>query len=239
MSDPRREEFTVEIAASLDEVWTMLTTDRGVAAWYGVTAEIDPRPGGTYRVRWGDEVADTTVDEVEPPRRLRLVYDPDEPSGAEEWLLEHRDGVTRVRLIHSLPDPGVDDWDAYYGDFRRGWRLFLASLRWALEGASSPWRVATCRTVGVPDRATGWRHVLDSLGLVDTPAKGDTVPGVGTVALVDAPHSLLVTGDDTSLLCDLEGDGDHLAIYAQAAVHGPDRPATRTRLLQLVAPPTA
>ncbi|MBW3604730.1 MAG: SRPBCC domain-containing protein [Actinobacteria bacterium] len=106
----------------------MLTTDRGVAAWYGVDADIDPRPGGTYRVGWGDEVAEATVDAVEPLRRLRLVYDPADPSGAEEW-----------------------------------------PLRWALEGASSPWRVAACRTVAVLDRATGWRQVLDGLGLVRTP----------------------------------------------------------------------
>lgn len=219
MTAERREVFDVEIIASLDEVWEMLTTDRGVAAWYGVDAAIDLRPGGTYRVVWDDEAAEATVDAVEPPRRLRLVYDPDRPSGAEEWLLEHDAGVTRVRLIHTLPDPGVDDWDDYYGDFRRGWRLFLASLRWALEEASTPWRRACCGRVPVPDRATGWAHVLDALDLDRTPVHGAAID-VGSVVLVDAPHSLLLAGDDTTLLCDLEGTGDNLAIYVQAAVHG-------------------
>lgn len=236
MTEQRSEEFVVDIAASLDDVWEMLTTDRGVAAWYGEDAAVDLRPGGTYRVSWGDEVAETVVDAVEPLRRLRLVYDPDEPSGAEEWLLEHADGVTRVRLIHTLPDPGVDDWDEYYGDFRRGWRLFLACLRWVLDEASTPSRGVSARTVPAPNRAAGWAHVLDALGLDGTPEPGDTVPGIGTVRLVDAPHTLLIAGDDTSLLCDLEGAGDQLIIYAQAAIYGDDDAATRDRLLGLFAP---
>lgn len=151
-------------------------------------------------------------------------------------LLEHADGVTHVRLIHTLPDPGVDNWDDYYGDIRRGWRLFLASLCWALDGASTPWRTASCRTIAAPERDAGWAHVLDALGLDGTPEPGDTLPGIGAVRLVDAPHTLFVTDGDTSLLCDLEGAGDQLVIYTQAAIHGADDPAARERLLGLFAP---
>lgn len=59
------------------------------------------------------------------------------------------------------------------------------------------------------------------------------------VALVDAPHSLLITGDDTTLLCDLEGDGEHLAIYVQAAPCTARPTSHENGLVQLVAPATA
>lgn len=229
----RREVHEVDVRASLDDVWAMLTTDRGLAAWFGVGAEVDPVVGGAFRVWWDDDgvAIDATVAEVDPGRRLVVVYGDDDPSGAEEWLLEHVDGVTRVRVVHTLEDPGVDDWEGFYGDFRRGWALFLASLRWALEDAPTPSRTAQARAVPVADRRTAWAEVTEALGLAVRPSVGDVVAGVGTVVLVDAPHSLLVAGDDVTLLCDHEGDGDRLVRMEQVAIHGPDDAARRRGLL--------
>lgn len=235
----RREEFEIALEAGLDEVWTMLTTGRGLSAWFGVDAQVDLRPGGRVRVSWGEEVVETSIADLEDRRRLRVVYDTGPGAGAEEWLLEHDDGVTRLRLVHTLPDPGVEDWDDWYGDFRRGWRLFLASLRWALEDAPSPWRQAACRRLPVATRRRGWSLVCRRLGLPEDPTVGDPVGAVGRIRLVDPPHSLLVAGDTRTLLCDLEGDGDALVVYVQAAVHGDDDPSWRAAVLDRVAPEAA
>lgn len=241
----RREHYEVPIRADLDAVWRMLTTGEGLAAWYGTDASVDLVPGGEVRIAWGDgESAAAFVDEVVPPRRLRLVYQyGDDTTGAEEWLLEHDRGVTHVRLIHALPDPGTDDWEGYYGDYRRGWRLFLRSLRFALEDAPIPYRRADARFVPAPaGRAASWVDLLVRVAGRDHVAAGDRLEfptGEGAdVLLVDAPHSLLLGLDSASLLADHEGAGEGLVLYLQAATHGADDHAAagrRAALLDLIA----
>jgi uncharacterized protein YndB with AHSA1/START domain len=40
-------ERTIELPASIDEVWDALTTPARLSEWFGATAlEVDPRPGG-------------------------------------------------------------------------------------------------------------------------------------------------------------------------------------------------
>ncbi len=174
----------------------------------------------------GEDRIDGVVEEVEPLRRLRIRYVHDgEPIGVEEWLVSHDDGVTHVRLIQSLPDDG-SGWDGWYGDLARGWRLFLAALGHAACAAVAPARQALPRYVPAPaGRQATWDSVLARLGL-DAPAVGADVEvegwGPAVVAFAEAPDGLLLTSPARTLLCDLEGAGDGLVLYLQAATHGPD-----------------
>jgi uncharacterized protein YndB with AHSA1/START domain len=220
----------LDVAASLEEVWRLLTTATGLTAWYATTADIAPEAGAIRRLAWGDEPAEARITDVEPMRRLHLVHlDADgEPVGAEEWLLSHDRGTTHVRLVQTIPDG--DTWADVADDLRRGWRLFLASLRFALEEADQPERVAEARWV--PARGRDRHRLRDDL------LTSATLPP-HRVLVDDPPHSLLVAVDgDTTLLVDLEGSGADLAAYVQAATHGPDDPARRRRrraLLEQVA----
>ncbi len=225
--DHRSVEHDVSAVADLDTVWRLLTTTDGLASWFGTEAAIELRVGGTYEIGWGGEERIVgEVAELDEGRRLRIVYlhDGDEVGG-EEWLLSHADGVTTIRLVHSLPDPGVDDWDGWYGDYRRGWRLFLTSLRYAAELDVAVGRSAASAYVPAP---AGRRATWDAIAAAMREQSG---PGFGE-EIVDPPHQLVLTGPTSTVVGDLEGGGDGLVCYLQVASHGPDRDgdeATRWR----------
>ncbi|NNF69478.1 MAG: SRPBCC domain-containing protein [Acidimicrobiia bacterium] len=212
----RRERFEIDIQAGREAVWERLTTAEGLASWFGTWAEIDLRIGGERVVGWGDVMQfGGTISDLEPGRRIRVVYVADgESTGAEEWLLTHDRGVTRLTLIQSISDDGIDDWDGFFGDVRRGWGLFMASMRHGLEGAAAANRTAECVYIPAPmAREEIWRRVQSAL------AGAKAVEGL-VPALVIPPHSRLLVASDRTLLLDAEGSGDGQVLYAQAATHG-------------------
>jgi uncharacterized protein YndB with AHSA1/START domain len=73
MSDAHDSEVTrtVELPATVDEVWTALTDDDERAAWFGGEGRIDIRPGGSGEIVEPDgSVHRVEVDTVDPGRRL-------------------------------------------------------------------------------------------------------------------------------------------------------------------------
>ncbi|MEO1061231.1 MAG: SRPBCC domain-containing protein [Actinomycetota bacterium] len=215
----RHEEHRVSARADLDDVWRLLTTAEGLTAWFGTESSIDLRLGGGVEIGWGgDERIVGEIGALEAPHRLRVAYvEHGEEVGAEEWLLSHDDGVTHVRLIHSMPDPGVDDWEGFYGDYRRGWRLFLTSLRFAAELGGDPRRAVDSRYVPAPaGREATWASCAAELAA--------NPPGADHVELVaDRPHQLVLADETSTVLFDLEGGGEGLVCYVQVASHGSER----------------
>ncbi len=214
----REERFEIDITSTPTQVWERLTTPEGLASWFGTKGEIDLRIGGVRTVGWGDEMEyPATITDLEPERRIRLVYLVDgEETGAEEWLIESSGGVVRLTLIQSMSDEGIDDWDGYFGDLRRGWQLFMTSMRHALTGARVPDRRVECRFIPAPwDAEETWDR-LESV-LTGSPLVDGLEP-----ALLMPPHSRLLVADDRTLLLDVEGGGDDRVLYAQAATHDRD-----------------
>lgn len=217
----REERFQIEINASPAEVWERLTTSEGLASWFGTRAEIDLRIEGERVVGWGDgaEMSGRITD-IDPPHRLRMVYTTEgEGTGAEEWLITSDGTTTRLTLINSFSDDDIDDWEEFFGDIRRGWRLFLASLRHGLEHANSSTRQVDCRYWPAEGpRDSIWQQVESILA-----AEFATTEGM-TPTLIDRPHSRLLTSPDRSLLIDIEGTGEHQVLYVQVATHeGPEQ----------------
>ncbi len=221
MSDPLvPRTFELDVRASLDDVWAALTTAEGLACWYVVDAEVDLTPGGTLRLDWGAGMqALGEFAEIDPPRRLRLVYgDEDgEPTGAEEWLLDHAGGVTHVRLIHSLPVAADNAWDDAYPGIVRGWSLFMGTLQWVLDRGLPLRRVSL--PLVAPLGGGAWHRVLGALGLGSTPAVGAriaTPAGDAEVLVAVDGYSLLLAYDHpATLLTDVEGD----SLYTLAAAY--------------------
>jgi uncharacterized protein YndB with AHSA1/START domain len=100
--------------------------------WMGTTADLEPRPGGTFRVDYrGKDVASGTYLEVDPPRRVVFTWGwemPDDPvppgASTVEVTLSPTDdgGGTLVRLVHrDLPAEAVDG-------HAEGWDFFLPTL---------------------------------------------------------------------------------------------------------------
>jgi uncharacterized protein YndB with AHSA1/START domain len=129
-------EVETRVQASPDVVFSFFTDPDKYCRWQGRAAELDPRPGGRYRVDMdGTNVVLGEYIEVDPPNRVVFTCGfegnqglPPGASMVEVTLLADGDG-TIVRLRHTrLPD---QDTRAQH---RAGWEQFLERL--AIAGAS-------------------------------------------------------------------------------------------------------
>ena len=141
-NDPKRTErildLTIDIDATLDEVWRALTTGEGIARWFGPHAAVTPGEGGSVSVGWDpNEMWTTPITVWEPLRRMQTASEMPSKDGrvvrlAVDYYLEAHGGRVRVRLVHS----GFDDsssWDGYIDGLDAGWHYFLFNLKHALE----------------------------------------------------------------------------------------------------------
>jgi uncharacterized protein YndB with AHSA1/START domain len=107
-------------------VFSFFTDQDRWLSWQGVAAEIDPRPGGVFRMNVrGDGYASGEFVVVEPPHRIVFTWgwegDPLVPPGSsrvEVTLDPDGDGSTLLTLVHSgLPLRVLDlhrgGWDHY------------------------------------------------------------------------------------------------------------------------------
>lgn len=130
----------IVIAAPPEVVWEYLVNADLAAGWMGQRVELDPRPGGIYRVQVipGNTTRGEFVT-VEPPHRLVYTFgwEPGEngtlalvPPGAStvEIQLEPREGSTLVRIHHrDLPSESAESHAA-------GWDHYLQRLVAAASG---------------------------------------------------------------------------------------------------------
>jgi len=136
-------EGTVElerrIAARAETIFSYLIDPEQFRRWQGVDAELDPRPGGIFRVRGTTHphhIVSGQYVEVEPPTRLVYTwgYEPNDalakgqrgmPPGSStvEMVLVPDGDATIVRIRHSgLP---TDDACQFHG---LGWETVLEQL---------------------------------------------------------------------------------------------------------------
>ncbi len=116
----------VRIAAPAKIVFSYLTDPHKYVLWKGHRAELDPRPGGIFRVEFGNgtDVVRGEFVEVVPGRRVVFTWGWEGsaavPPGASvvEIDLEPSGSGTLLRLVHrGLPLPAVakhtEGWDRY------------------------------------------------------------------------------------------------------------------------------
>jgi uncharacterized protein YndB with AHSA1/START domain len=129
----------IMIAATPETIWPFLTDPERHVEWLGTAAEIDPRPGGTYRVLVGgqDQSAGEYV-EVVPMEKVVFTFGweqeghPIPPGSTTIEISLHPEGnKTRVRLAHrGLPDDAVSDHGT-------GWAHYLGRLAVAATGGDA------------------------------------------------------------------------------------------------------
>ena len=139
-------ERELEIDASPETVWELLTDEREATRWMGQAAEFDLRPGGVYRVAVipGNTASGAFV-EIDPPRRLVFTWGWEEGSSSSvppgsstvEFELAPSGDGTLLRFRHSgLPSAEAA---ASHG---HGWDHYLARLAGAAAGGDpgvDPW----------------------------------------------------------------------------------------------------
>jgi uncharacterized protein YndB with AHSA1/START domain len=124
------------IDASPEEIFPYLTVSDRRALWMGLTAELDPRPGGVYRVEPNaDNVILGEFVEVSPPRRVVFTWgfaDPESPVPAGSTTVEidliPQGNGTLLRLVHRGSPPDRRERHA------QGWSHYLARLQITAAG---------------------------------------------------------------------------------------------------------
>lgn len=131
-------EREVRISAAPETVFSYFTDPEKYVKWKGQHAELDPRPGGVFRVDFdGKDVARGEFVEIEPYHRIVFTWGweaeghpiPPGSSVVEVTLVPDGNG-TVVRLVHSgLPEDAVPK-------HAEGWDLFLPRLVEAVEAGA-------------------------------------------------------------------------------------------------------
>jgi uncharacterized protein YndB with AHSA1/START domain len=133
-NEPLVNEIFIDAAPEL--VFSFLTDGELMKRWMGVSTEIDPRPGGIYRVGFGAQAARGEYVAVVPARKVAFTWGYESGmqgmapgSSLVEITLEPRPPGTLVRLVHNgLPS------DEATREHDEGWRHYLARLKTVSEG---------------------------------------------------------------------------------------------------------
>jgi uncharacterized protein YndB with AHSA1/START domain len=142
MGFPDRIERTLQLTHPPERVWEALTTAEGLGTWFGHSAEIDLRVGGTATLTWkSGDTATLTIERVEPPRVFGYTWaiyglpENDPRRTYVEFTLEPTSGGTTLTMVESgfaqLPDA---EYQKAYSGNTEGWMSELDELVAYLDG---------------------------------------------------------------------------------------------------------
>jgi uncharacterized protein YndB with AHSA1/START domain len=174
-------DLTIDIDATLEEVWHALTTGEGIARWFAPYAAVTPGEGGSVSIGWDPkELWAQPITVWEPLRRMQTASEMPSPDGrmvrlAVDYYLEVQGGRVRVRLVHS----GFDDssWDDYIDGLDAGWSFFLFNLKHSLERHRGFDRVQLSARFRTEARAGQEHPVFGAKGLRVQPTVSGLRPG--------------------------------------------------------------
>jgi len=144
---------TVDVNASVDDVWDAWTTRAGIVSFFAPDAKIEPRVGGAFEVYIDPEAPpgsrgadDMRFMALQPKRMLSFTWNapPHLPEArAQRTLVVLRlqpigDKQTRVTLHHvGWGDGG--EWDQAYAYFDKAWGGVLANLKKRFDQGPQDW----------------------------------------------------------------------------------------------------
>ena len=141
-------ERTIRIAARPEIVFDLLTDAQQMLRWQGVEAQLEPRPGGVYRVQLttNGQCAAGRFVEVVPHTRIVFTWGWDPPvypipagSTTVEITLTPEGTDTVLHLRHT----GLPDVPAVTASHGAGWQHYLERLAILAAGGElpdDPWR---------------------------------------------------------------------------------------------------
>ena len=140
-----RIEREIVVAAPRERVWEIITQAEHVGKWFGESAEVDLRPGGTIVLRW--EKYGTmygTIEKIDEPHYFSYRWVPGTPdekprkenSTLVEFTLTPQCGQTRLRVVETgfsrLPR-NESERAEQFKDNTEGWASELHDLQQYVE----------------------------------------------------------------------------------------------------------
>lgn len=133
-STTRTIELSRKVDATPDEVWEMLTTDRGLSNWFPLEARVAESGKGTVWLSWGPGCeGEAPIHIWEPGARFGWTEDyGTSPDGVPikvgvDFHIESEDGSTVLRLVQTGLS-AADEWSEMYDALVDGWTYFLFNL---------------------------------------------------------------------------------------------------------------
>jgi len=236
-------DLTVDLPASAEEVWRMLTEPALLTQWFAPFVEGTGKIGEPLLFGWTPEVRWTTVLIASEPGKRVLFRDElaaYQEMGASgpmviEWTMGPIAGGTRLRLVHSGFGDGAS-WDEMYDGTAAGWGFYLWHLGETLRRHRGKPRstLFARRPSSLSRKALGARLFgPDGLAL-EPPRKGEAtvqLDGRSRTLLVEhagLPKNLwgrLPELNDALFLVEMEPGGDtfHTGIWMSTWGLGPAR----------------
>ena len=169
-STEKRVDQSIDIDATLEDVWQALATGEGIARWFAPHAAVTPGEGGSVSIGWDPkEMWTTPITVWEPLRRMQTASEMPGKDGrvvrlAVDYYFEVHGGRVCVRLVQSgFTSDG--SWDEYIDGLDAGWAFFLFNLKFSLERHRGMDRVERFDPPPAPDPDPG-RPVLGA-GVLD------------------------------------------------------------------------
>jgi uncharacterized protein YndB with AHSA1/START domain len=142
MGFPDRIERTVRIDRPLERVWTAITTADGLGTWFGDSAEIDLRVGGTAKLTWkSGDAAQLRIERLEPQTIFGYTWgiyglpDSDPRRTYVEFTLTPDDSGTTVTVTETgFAQLEPDAYGKAFEGNTKGWAAELDELVAYLHG---------------------------------------------------------------------------------------------------------
>jgi uncharacterized protein YndB with AHSA1/START domain len=144
---------SIDVTASLDDVWTAWTTREGIVSFFAPDARIDPRVGGAFQIYIdptappGSRGADDMRFLAVQPKKM-ISFDWNAPPHLPEARAQRTfvvvrfepqgDKLTRVTLHHTGWGDG-GEWDKAYAYFDRAWGNVLGNLKKRFDSGPQDW----------------------------------------------------------------------------------------------------
>lgn len=138
-------ERKITVQTPINRVWEAITIADQLAAWFGDSAEVDPRPGGAIRFGWSEynDSVEGVVEQVDPPTTFSYRWVVGSSEDGKLWStkvtfsLEEAEGTTTITVVES----GLSDLpDELYGrtvqENSSGWTAELSDLADMLQGSA-------------------------------------------------------------------------------------------------------